>query len=873
MKKVFFIMSFLLCTLPAMARHVAGGELYYEYLGSGTAPNTSSYRITLRVFRECSSPGPLLENERVNVGIYDNNILVSELTLPMNGSVSRLRLKTELFPCLVGNPEVCYEVAIYSNVISLNNNQNGYVLSRLGCCRIDRISNLATPASVGSNYITRIPGTAVLPDGQHNTSPQFRVRDTALVCTNKKFILDFGATDVDSDQLTYSFCEGFSASNGSNNTAVPRSLSLDPLSYAFPFNGSQPLGDKVSIDPVSGIISGVAPLGGQYVVSVCITEWRAGKAIAEHRKDFILKVDDCDLIEADLPDRIIKCDTNYVRFENGSTSSAITSYMWEFGVPGSMNNFSTQPTPNFTYADTGKYIAKLTVTGPEGCVGTDSTEVLIYPGFKPDFINTGNCFQNPYTFMDATFARYGTVNKWKWNFGDIETLADTATINNPSYKYKKGGFNASVVLVVSSSKGCIDSIRKNIPIVDKPLIGLPFRDTVICSIDSLMIPATGSGTFSWLPNSNILGASTNRPIVFPKDTTKYIVTMMENGCANTDTVTVNVVDFISVQLGLDTTICQTDQIVLRPNTIASSFSWTPAATLNNASIKNPLARPLSNTTYTLVANLGSCQATDQINVRVAPYPQVNILTRDTIICYGSRIQLNGIFTGTHYRWSPVGSLLNAAGLNPLAGPSQTTIYRLIVRDTILGCPKTVTDSVLVSVIPIIQVDAGRDTTIIPDQLLQLNATSSSGNRFTWTPSLGLNNTQINNPIAQLGEDIDSIIYRVRVTDLGGCFGEDEIKVRVFKGNPDILVPSAFTPNSDGKNDVLRPIAIGITQLQYFSIYNRWGQLLFTTSTQGNGWDGTFNGIKQPSGAYVYITQGKDFTGKTVFRKGTAVLIR
>jgi hypothetical protein len=84
MKKPFFIMLFLLCTLPALARHVAGGELYYEYLGSGSAPNTSNYRITLRLFRECSSPGPLLQNERVNVGIYDNGILVSELVVFLN---------------------------------------------------------------------------------------------------------------------------------------------------------------------------------------------------------------------------------------------------------------------------------------------------------------------------------------------------------------------------------------------------------------------------------------------------------------------------------------------------------------------------------------------------------------------------------------------------------------------------------------------------------------------------------------------------------------------------------------------------------------------------------------------------------------------
>ena len=872
MKKSFFIMFLLLCTLPALSRHVAGGELFYEYLGSGNAPNTSNYKITLRLFRECSSPGPRLENERVNVGIYQNDILYTDLSLPMIGSINELRLRTDLFPCLVGDPVVCYEVAIYSNVIALPNNQSGYLLSRTGCCRIDRISNLAIPVSVGSNYITKIPGTASLPDGQHNSSPQFRVRDTALVCTEKKFILDFGATDTDGDKLTYSFCDGFAGNSGSNNAPIPQSLTLNPLSYAFPYNGGQPLGDKVTIDPETGIISGIAPPGGQYVVSVCITEWRNGKPITEHRKDFILKVDDCDLIEADLPPRIVKCDDNTVKFENGSTSSAITSYLWDFGVPGSPNNSSTSATPVFTYADTGKYIARLTVRGPEGCEGKDSTEVLVYPGFKADFNSSGFCAQLPYQFTDASFAKYGVINNWKWNFGVDTTLADTSRMANPQYKYA-GSLLASVRLIVESSKGCVDSIRKSITIRDKPIIQLPFRDTVICSVDSLLIPVSGTGNFNWIPNTNILGTNTNRPIVFPKDTTRYIVTMSENGCTNTDTVTVNVVDYITVQAGPDTTICLTDLITLRTNTIASSFSWSPSLTLNNANDKNPIAKPTANTTYTVIGNLGRCQATDQITVRVAPYPQVNITTRDTIICYGSRVQLNATYTGTDFRWAPTNALLNTNGLNPLAGPTRTTIYTLVVRDTLSGCPKSVRDSLLIQVIPSIIVNAGRDTMIVPDQLLALEATASSGTQFNWTPSLGLNNTMIHNPVVQLGNDVDSILYRVRVTDAGGCYGEDDILVKVLKSQPDILVPSGFTPNGDGKNDILKPIPVGITELQYFRVYNRWGQLLFSTSQQGIGWDGRYNGIPQGSGTYVFMTQGKDIYGKTVFRKGTAVLIR
>ena len=98
-------------------------------------------------------------------------------------------------------------------------------------------------------------------------------------------------------------------------------------------------------------------------------------------------------------------------------------------------------------------------------------------------------------------------------------------------------------------------------------------------------------------------------------------------------------------------------------------------------------------------------------------------------------------------------------------------------------------------------------------------------------------------------------------------------VRINKTRPEIFVPSAFSPNGDGRNDILKPIMVGIKQLFYFRIYNRWGQLLFSTSETGKGWDGTFSGVKQASGTYVYETQGVDYTGKNVLRKGTVVLIR
>jgi gliding motility-associated-like protein len=865
MKRWVFIVSLIVYCMPAMARHVAGGELFYEYLGPAS-PGMSNYRITLRLFRDCASSGPLLQVEAPTVGVYENGLLITSLPLPITGPVKTISLNTAAFPCLVGQVRVCYEMAIYTATISLNDNVAGYTLSRVGCCRVDDISNLSQPRSVGANYVTKIPGKFNLPTG-HNSSPQFNVRDTALVCANKSFKLDFGANDADGDSLTFALCDAYTAGAGGNNSPPPSGLNLIPLPYSSPYSGGSPLGSRVSINPTTGIISGIAPGQGQYVVNVCVTEWRNGQAFTEHRKDFILKIQECDIIEAVLPEKIVQCDNFSVFFENQSTSSSITSYSWDFGNTGAPGNTSNSPTQLYTYPDTGRYIARLHVTGPAGCQGDASTEVLVYPGFKAGFTVTGSCYQNPYQFTDATTAAYGVVNSWRWDFGDNTTTTDTSTRQNPAYKYSVSS-KKNVGLIVTSSKGCIDTVHQELMVKDKPSLLLPFKDTLICSIDTLVITVGNSGAISWYPNYNIIGTRTSAPLVFPKDTTKYMVTVNDNGCINTDTVTVNVLDHITVFVQ-DTSICRTDAVQLSPVSHALGYKWSSSTGEPVAPEKSPLVQPSVNTTYYVTANLGKCIDKDTVSIRLIDYPVAHA-GRDTIICFGGRALLHANIIASSFTWTPAGTLNNPNTLTPIAIPPRTTAYILRVTDT-LGCPKPVADTIIVSVTPTILANAGPDTAVIPNQPLQLEA--SGGTQYNWSPEYGLSNASIYNPVATLDESVDSILYKVRVFGAGGCYADDEVMVKVHKTSPDIIVPSAFTPNGDGKNDVLKPFVIGITQLQYFRVYNRWGQLLFSTNQTGKGWDGNFSGVKQSSNTYVYQAEGIDFLGKKVFRKGTVVLIR
>src|SRR5437868_14954930 len=132
MRRWLFIVLLTCCCIPAVARHVAGGELFYEYMGPSNTAGTSLYKITLRLFRDCASAGPLLQNEVVDVGIYENgNRVGTPLRLSLTGPVNTISLNTSSFPCLVGSVQVCYEMAIYSALAVLADNAAGYTLSRI----------------------------------------------------------------------------------------------------------------------------------------------------------------------------------------------------------------------------------------------------------------------------------------------------------------------------------------------------------------------------------------------------------------------------------------------------------------------------------------------------------------------------------------------------------------------------------------------------------------------------------------------------------------------------------------------------------------------------------------------------------------------
>ena len=867
--------------VPAMAAHLKGGWIQYKYIGPGAATNTSRYEITVRQYMDCGSTGGQLDRE-VYLGVFNSKTgaQVDNHTILRSGTDNPN--KTTFSPCIASPPQVCYLIDYYTKQIDLPNNPDGYTLTAQRCCRIAGIVNVAgNSSSIGVSYSNTIPGIINGIDYSNNNSPVFAQKDTAIICFNSPFIFDFSATDADGDQITYSFCNGLI---GGNNTASgqqpnpPTGPPYTSVPYSTSFPGISPLGSNVTIDPVTGTISGIAPgITGQYVIAVCANEYRNGVLIGVTKKEIHVTVANCSISAAELKPSYITCNGTTLSFQNLSSNSTITSYFWDFGVTGITSDTSISPTPTYDFLNSGKdsgtYTVKLVVASAAGCKDSATTLVKVYPLLKINFNFAGTCIINPFTFKDSSSSKYGTIVYRKWDFGDMNSTADTSGAIDSSWIYSSPG-TVQIKLKLTNSYGCSDSLTKTLTILDKPFLSLPFKDTLICSIDTLpLIANIAAGVISWSPTSGpnqnrILFSNTANPLVYPKDTTRYIVTVNDYDCINRDTVVVNVLQFITVEAGKDTTICKTDPLRLATISDALSYLWTSSSGEVVDPKKNPIVQPLVNTSYYVMANLGKCQAKDSIQVKVVPYPYAYI-GEDTTICFGSRVKLSAIVSGSFFSWSPKVSLINERTLSPLAGPSDTTMYILSISDT-AGCPKVVNDTIIVNVLPPINAYAGRDTTIVPGLAYQLQA--SGGTRYFWSPATGLSAVNIANPVVTLSAGIDSIIYRVAVI-IGPCVKNDYVTIRVSQVGPDILVPSGFTPNGDGKNDLARPATPGIAQLKYFTIFNRLGEPVFTTSTIGEGWNGMFKGKAQAAGTYVYQAEGVDYEGITIFRKGTIVLIR
>ncbi|MCS6990879.1 MAG: choice-of-anchor L domain-containing protein [Chitinophagales bacterium] len=389
-------------------------------------------------------------------------------------------------------------------------------------------------------------------------------------------------------------------------------------------------------------------------------------------------------------------------------------------------------------------------------------------------------------------------------------------------------------------------------------------DTSICLGDTIIIHSTGNGTFQWLPVTGLECPTCSTTVAIPQGNTDYIVYVTLGNCTATDTVNVLVDLPVPVFAGPDVGICEGQSVQLQAQN-ATSYSWSPATGLSCTDCPNPLANPTTTTTYT-VTGVSSCfTTTDEITVTVYPNP-VAVAVDDLTICPGDTTHLFAT-GGVQYSWYPPDLCFNPNSDHTQAVVYFPTTFTVVVTNQ-YGC--TDDEDVVVNVFDIPQITVSNDTTIYLGNSVDLFA--QGGISCWWIPPTYLSDPYSCSPSCLNPQD--SITYIVIITTGDGCKVRDTVRVNV-RWDALVVVPSAFSPNNDQRNDLIRPIIKGVFYLDYFRIFNRWGELLYemTAYDPAAGWDGTWKGQPQPLGVYVYVLSGRDHSGNVLQRTGNLTLVR
>jgi gliding motility-associated-like protein len=281
----------------------------------------------------------------------------------------------------------------------------------------------------------------------------------------------------------------------------------------------------------------------------------------------------------------------------------------------------------------------------------------------------------------------------------------------------------------------------------------------------------------------------------------------------------------------------------------SSYSWNNGDTSATININ-----PLSTESFKVSVSNGFCTVKDSITIPVIPVPIISI-SGLTTLCAGSSTILSAK-GGISYIWNN-GSTSSSIMVNP----SATSTYLVMVSD---GKCST-RDSITVVVNPFPIITACCDSTIKPGQNVQL--TSSGGILYLWQPSNSLNCANCSNPNAS---PVESTTYTVTVTSDSGCIAQEFITIDVSCGT--IFIPTAFSPNGDGQNDILYVRGDCIKTLQ-FEVFDRWGNRVFLTSDKNIGWNGMYRGQAMNTGSYVYYLTATMYDGTTASKKGNVALVR
>jgi len=227
-----------------------------------------------------------------------------------------------------------------------------------------------------------------------------------------------------------------------------------------------------------------------------------------------------------------------------------------------------------------------------------------------------------------------------------------------------------------------------------------------------------------------------------------------------------------ISVSADTTICDNTSVKIFASG-GSTYSWSPASTLNDPTSATPIASPLSSTVYNVqVTDSASCILNDSVKISVTPAPVIAI-SNDTTLCTTASVKLF-VSGGSTYIWTPASTLNNTTSATPIASPLSSTLYHVKITDT-NSCIYNDSVNIAISPKPVIKISS--DTAICINNSVQIFV--SGGNSYVWSPASTLDNPESATPVAS---PLSTTLYHVQIKDTSSCTYNDSVKVSVNPAN-------------------------------------------------------------------------------------------
>ena len=548
------------------------------------------------------------------------------------------------------------------------------------------------------------------------------------------------------------------------------------------------------------------------------------------------------------------CLNKPVTFNNTSTvnNGTLVQYDWKYGDGNSANNIQN---PTHTYSPFANYTLQLIATSDIGCKDTFSKTIAMDSVLNVDFKTAEliSCQRKSVDFIDLTKGGVSNQNTWRIENNNFVT-------KDKSYTFS--GTGTYPIKLVVSNRCYTDSMTKNIQVRPRPNVYIG-RDTILCKNQKTTFTVNPGlyDSIRWISGSNASTVTTDGSI------NPFKIKVYLDQCAAEDTVNVIApkfnLDFSNSFLCYNKTVTFNNTSTITTGNIASyNWSFGDGQTVNGVKSPVHIYTVLGPKNIQLIAtgNLGFCMDTlkkslvmdDSIAFAVNPVPGE--------VCYGKSVIYTNNSTGgvnTVYTW-----LLN--NVYAQTSTAASYIHTVVGANTIklTASHRCGADSVRYNfnVLPLPRVDLGKDSIIMcPGEVKMIGINQTADSIFWSTGERDVDSIAINGLISPIKVDVYN----------RGCLAKDSIFVST---NCDVFIPTAFSPNNDGVNDLLNMIDKSI-QSYTLKIFNRWGELVFETSDFSNSWNGTFKGEPAAVDNYTYIATGIRFNNETFYLKGTIALIR